>query len=80
MNPAPSRRRRSRYAPDSEVRRAFRLARESGLEPKRFKLGADGSIELDSEADPAISARREMEPADADLAAWERQNGLAGDQ
>lgn len=70
-------RRRSRYAPDREVERAFKLMRDQGFEPKRLKLGADGSIELDSGPAPALT-EGEGSPDDA-LDAWKRQqeNGPA---
>jgi hypothetical protein len=75
-------RRRSRYAPDAQVRRAFQLAEEAGLRPKGLKLGADGSVMVffvASTEKVGVSEAREDDP-DAALAAWEAEHGLAGRQ
>jgi len=37
-------RRRSRYAPDEQVRRVAKLAAEMGIKPLGLRLGADGSV------------------------------------
>ena len=70
-------RRRSRYAPDEQVKRAAKLALETGL---RLKIDAQGGVEilgpLDSSAPAAMSKAGEETPDEA-LATWESQNGLA---
>ena len=69
--------RRARYASDKQVARAFRLAAAAGMsKPTRFRLGADGSIELDSAPAPVISGAWKESP-DAALAAWEAEHGAA---
>ncbi|HRO03125.1 MAG TPA: hypothetical protein PLS69_05930 [Terricaulis sp.] len=71
----PRRRARARYAPDAEVKRALRLAREEGLNPAGLTLGPDGSVTvLDSAASAPAHAGLEG-TADEALAAWEAQHG-----
>lgn len=62
-------RHRSRYAPDDQVKRAVRLAQEAGITPTRLKLGADGSIELDSAPVGGVGVRGGDDDAEAELAA-----------
>ena len=70
-------RRRSRYAPDEQVRRVARLAAEIGIRPAGIRLGADGSVTL-LDTDTASAVRQESgEDPDAELAHWESEHGLA---
>lgn len=70
-----SRRRRSRYAPDAEVKRALRLAREEGISPAGFRLDAAGGVTvLDSPTTGVPPLAGEGTPDDA-LADWEAAHG-----
>lgn len=70
-------RHRSRYAPDDQVRRAARLAAELGMHPAGLRLGADGSVTLLDTASAQAVRFEPGEDADAQLAAWESEHGLA---
>lgn len=70
-----SRRRRSRYAPDAEVKRALRLAREEGICPAGFRMDAAGGVTvLDSSTVGVPPLVGEGTPDDA-LANWEAAHG-----
>lgn len=71
-------RRRSRYAPDDQVRRVARLAQEMGIQPSGLTLGADGSVTVLDSAGTAAVTSRGGETAEDALAAWEREHGSAG--
>lgn len=76
---AEPRRPRVRYAPDAEVKRAFRLAREEGLNPAGFTLQPDGGVTvIDSGAAPRLGSQEEETSPDAALAAWEKTHGTPG--
>ncbi len=66
-----TRRPRARYASKAQVKRALELAREAGMTPGGFTLGADGSVQiLDTAAAAAlVGARGEIDEAEAELAA-----------
>lgn len=66
-------RRRSRYAPDEQVRRVARLAAEMGIKPAAVRLGADGSvIVFDRGAERALG----LGGTNADAALIEFENTL----
>jgi hypothetical protein len=75
------RRPRCRYASDAEVKRAFKLAREEGLNPTGFTLQPDGGVTvLDSSAAAAPGLAEGETSADAALAAWKKTHGTPGRQ
>lgn len=66
-------RRRSRYAPDDQVRRVARLASEMGIQAAGLRLGADGSVLIvDTGVGRALSSGR----TDPDAALEEFENTL----
>lgn len=65
------RRRGLRYAPDAQVRRAFKLAQDQGLNPAAFRLGGDGSVLLLDRQGALIFTDETTENPDDALAAWE---------
>lgn len=70
------RRPRVRYAPDAEVKRALRLAREEGLSPAGFTLNPDGGVTvLDSAGVHAAGLRAKERTPDEIAAEWEAQHG-----
>ncbi len=66
-------RRRSRYAPDEQVRRVAKLASEMGIKPVGLRLGADGSVLV---FDAGVQGALAFGGTDADAALTEFENSL----
>lgn len=66
-----ARRRSLRYAPDAEIRRAFKLAEDHGMRPAGLKLGGDGSVLLLDRTIATVLTEDNSENSDRALAAWE---------
>lgn len=70
------RRPRVRYASDAEVKRAFRLAREEGVQCGGFTLNPDGGITvLDTRSALPFGLSLDEASPDQALAAWEAKYG-----
>lgn len=65
-------RKRSRYAPDRQVKRAIAFALEYGL---AIQLGADGSVAITGRLDPST----EEDDVEAAFQKWKRQQARAAE-
>lgn len=72
------RRSRPRYAPDAEVKRALRLAREEGLNPAGFTLDANGGVTVLDSVPGGIPRVAGEGTADDALAEWEAKEAGHG--
>lgn len=73
------RRSRPRYAPDAQVKRALRIAREEGLSLGGFTMDATGGVTvLDSSKASAPAKVGKEATADEALAAWEASHVNSG--